>query len=221
MNRFINALLVFLYIPTLLLTIFIGFDLPIRILKTSGANLPYREEILLGLGLLLFILLLRRSVRRWMGVRIVSRTDKFKWNAPVSRERKKRVLTYTLLETFVMGCAGLALYIITPEAWAPMTALLFGAFDGLVFSIIGSSREIYRVGLSSKALIIADREVIPLYFTGLRRVSVHQQSIYFDYIKGLQLSFPSDCIREEDKLEFLQTLEAQLDPDRVLVSGIS
>ena len=93
MNRFINAALVFLYVPTLLLTIFIGFDLPIRILKTSGANLPYREEALLALGLIFFIVILRRTIRRYMGLRIVSKTEKFKWSKLVSKDRKKRVFT--------------------------------------------------------------------------------------------------------------------------------
>lgn len=218
MNRFINAALVFLFIPTLLLAIFIGFDLPIRILKTSGANLPYRKEALLALGLIFFILILRRTIRRYMGLRIVSKTEKFKWSKLVSKDRKKRVFTYTFLEGLVMVCAGSALLVITPEAWAPGLAILFGAVDGFVFAFLGLSTNMYRVGLSSKALIVADREVILLYFTGLRKVSIHQQSIYFDYIKGLQLSFASDCIPAEDRDEFFDQLEAQLDPDKVFIS---
>lgn len=218
MNRFINALLLFLFLPTLLLCIYIGFDLPIRIVKTSGANLPYRQEILLGLGLLLFVVVLRRSLRRWMGMRIVSRTEKFRWNVPVSVERKKRVNTYTILESLVLTCAGASLYILTPEAWFPAGALILSAADGIVFMLIASTKNAYRVALSSKALMVADREVVLLYFTGLRKVSIHQQTIYFDYIKDLQLSFPSDCIPEDQREEFFTQLEAQFDPDRVYVA---
>lgn len=218
MNRFINVVLVFLFLPTLLLAIYVGFDLPVSILKTTGAEFPYHREIFLGLGLLIFIINLRRSIRRWMGMRIVSNVQKFKWNAAVSLERKKRVNTYLLLESFIMTGAGIGLYLITPSAWGPAFALLFAALDSILFSIIGTTGNLFKIGLTSKALIVADREVIVLYFSGLRKVSAHQQSIYFDYIKGLQLSFPSDCIANENRDEFLQLLEAQFNPDKVFFS---
>ena len=78
----------------------------------------------------------------------------------------------------------------------------------------------YRVGLSSKALIVCDREVTVVYFTGLRKVSIHQQTVFFDYIKDLQLSFPLDCIQDESKEEFFDLLEDQLDRDKVFFSHV-
>lgn len=217
MNRSINILLGLFLLPTMLVTIYVGLDLPIGFLKVSGANLPYKEWIFLGLGLILFILILRRSIRRWMGMRIVNKVDRFKWNQPVSARRKSRVQTYLWLEAMVMFVVALALYLVTPEALAPATAFWLGTVDNIIFSLVGANKR-FRVGLSSKALIVADREVTLLYFTGLRKVSKHQQTIYFDYIKGLQLSFPEDCIQDEHKIEFYQKLEEQLDRDRVFFS---
>lgn len=217
MNRFINALLLFIFLPTLLLTIYIGFDLPINILRTTGANLPYGQEIELGLGTLILIIGIRRSIRRWMGMRIVSKKEKFLWNAEVSLARKKRVNTYLLLESTIMTAIAAGLYLVSPAAWMPSLALVIIAIDGIIFAIIGSNGR-YRVALSSKALIIADREVIVLYFKGLRKVSAHQQTVYFDYIKGLQLSFPTNCLDEKTKTEFLKQLESQLDPNKVFFS---
>lgn len=218
MNKFINTLLLFLLFPTLMLAIYVGLDLPISALKVTGSELPYRHELFLGLGLLLFVLNLRRSIRRWMGVQIVSKKERFKWNMAVSSDRVKRVNTYLALEVAVMTFVGIALLVLTTQAWLPAAAFLFGAVDNLVFMILSKKGNRYRVGLSSKALIVADREVTVLYFTGLRKVSLQQQSIYFDYIKGLQLSFPSDCIPEEEKTQFYALLEAQLDPDKVYFS---
>lgn len=218
MNRSINVLLVFLLIPTMLVTIFVGFDLPITFLKTTGAEMPYREEIFLGLGLIIFIVNLRRSIRRWIGISMVAKVSKFKWNQPVSLSRKKRVITYLTLEIAVMTFVAVALYQVSNEAWMPAIGFLFGAVDNVFFAIVGITKNSYRVGLSSKALVIADREVIVLYFTGLRKVSQHQQSIYFDYIKGLQLDFPTDCIQEENRAAFFKILEAQIDPERVYFS---
>lgn len=218
MNRFINMLLMFLLVPTMFMAIYVGFDLPVMFLKTTGAYIPYRSEIFLGLGLIIFIINLRRSIRRWMGMRIVSKQTKFKWNSPVSATRKRRIITYTALEVLVMTFVGIALYQVTPQAWIPAVAFLLGALDNLIFAIVGLKGNHYRIGLSSKALIVADREVILLYFKGLRKISVQQQSIYFDYIKGLQLTFPSDCIQDEHRAEFFKLLEEQIDSDRVFFS---
>lgn len=215
MNRFINALLLFFLLVTMTVAIFVGFDLPIQFLRLSGANLPYQQEIFLGLGLIILIINLRRTIRRWMGMRIVKNVSKFKWNVAVSKQRKSRIATYLMLEATVMLAAAIGLYLITPEAWLPSVAFLFGVVDNIIFMIVGGSGDRYRVGLSTKALIVADREVILLYFTGLQRVTVHQQSIYFDYIKGLQLSFPTNCIPEDQMDEFFGQLESCVNRDKV------
>lgn len=221
MNRFINALLLFIFFPTLLITIYVGFDLPIQILRVPGSELPYKEYIFLGLGILILMVNIRRSIRRWMGMRIVAKVKRFKWNFSVSPERKSRVFTYLVLEGFILAIAGSALYIISNDAWFPALALVLPAVDNLAFMIIGKQRDAFRVGLSSKALIVADRDVTLLYFTGLRKVSVHQQTIYFDYIKDLQLSFPLDCIQPEMKDEFFAQLKDQVNTDKVFFSKVS
>ena len=86
--------------------------------------------------------------------------------------------------------------------------------DSLIFIIANKGN--FRVGLSSKAILVADREIILIYLHGLRKVSVSQQTIYFDYIEDLQLTFPLDCIQEEQKTAFFGALEAQIDRDHVL-----
>ncbi|MFZ9029531.1 MAG: hypothetical protein ACO2Z9_10980 [Crocinitomicaceae bacterium] len=221
MNRFINALLLFIYFPTLLITIFVGFDLPIQILRVPGSELPYKEYIFMGLGILILMVNIRRSIRRWMGMRIVGKVKRFKWNFAVSQERKSRVFTYLVLEGMILAIAGAALYIISKDAWMPALALVLPAIDNLAFLIIGKQRDAFRVGLSSKALIVADRDVTLLYFTGLRKVSIHQQTIYFDYIKDLQLSFPLDCIQPDMKDAFFAQLKDQVNTDKVFFSKVS
>ncbi len=210
-------LLGLLLVPTMALTIFVGFDLPIEMFKISGNNLPYKDYIFLGMGMLILIVIIRRAIRRWMGMRIVNQVKKFKWNGEVSKDRKSRVRVYLLLEALVMTFIGIALYEVCETALAPGIAFLIGALDNILFAIAGRNGH-YRVGISSKAVIVADREVILLYFTGLRKISAHQQTTYFDYIKGLQLSFPTDCVPEKDREEFLTVLEAQIDPNRVFFS---
>ena len=97
MNSFINILLLIVTFPTMLLSIFIGFDLPIEFLRTTAREMPYSSEILLVFGLLLLVISLRRSIRRWMGVRMTKQTKKFHLNSEISQTRKQRVVVYTLI----------------------------------------------------------------------------------------------------------------------------
>lgn len=217
MNRIVNALLIFILLKTLLISIYVGFDMPITFLRCTGDNLPYKEEIFLGIGLFALVIILRKSFRRWMGIRIVGRVKKFKWNQTVSTQRKNRVVTYLSLETLVMICAGLGIYSLSHDAYFPALVYLIGAFDNLLLALFKSK---YRVGLSSKALVVVDREVIVLYFTGLRKVSIHQQTVFFDYINDLQLSFPTNCIQEDSRDEFFATLEDQIDSEKVFFSKV-
>jgi hypothetical protein len=204
----------------MLFTIAVGFDMPIEFLRTSGQQLPYRFEIFLALGLFIFIILLRRTVRRWMGLRLVNQLQKFKWNQQMSQERVKRVIVYTIMEAVVLFFVGSTLYIISPEALFPAIAFWFATVDNFIFLAYGVSLKKFRIGVTSKAIIAADREVSLIYFLGLRKISIHQQSLFFDYIKGLQLSFPVDCVPENETAAFFDAVEAQIDTDKVFVSKI-
>ena len=77
MNKFINSVLLFILFPTMLLAIYVGLDLPLAFLKVSGNNLPHKYEIFLGIGLFVLMINLRRSVRRWVGMKIVNKKGKF------------------------------------------------------------------------------------------------------------------------------------------------
>ena len=215
MNSFINVLLLVVTFPTMLLSVFVGFDLPVDFLNTTGGKLLYRFEIFLLLGLVYAIISLRRSVRRWMGVRMTSQINKFAWNGEISKERKQRVILYTCLEASLLFFLALSFYFVTNQAFFISLVLMFFSLESIVFLLVNVKRK-FRVGITSKAVLVSDREVILIYLAGLRKVSVSQQTIYFDYIEELQLSFPIDCIEEGSRPEFFQTLEAQLDPNRVL-----
>lgn len=215
MNKFINILLLVLSFPTMLIAIVVGYDLPIEFLKTSGGSMPHRFEVFLVLGIIFYMIIVRRSVRRWAGAQMVSKIEKFKWNEPMGEGRKKRVFLYQSLEAMLMTFAAYALYTICAEAWIPASAFLVGSIDNMVFLFAGKQKNIYRVGLTANAIVVADRDVKVVYFSGLRKVSIHQQTLFFDYIKDLQMTFPLNCIKDQDKTAFKNSLEAQLNRDKV------
>lgn len=218
MNKFINILLLLITFPMMLLAIFVGGDLPIEFMKTSGGQLPYRFELFLAFGILYYVIIVRRSVKRWAGVHMVSQVDRFTWNEPMGEDRKKQVYLYQSLEALLMLFGGFAMYTLCKEAWIPATALGVGAIDNMIFLFAGKAKNIYRIGLTSKALVVADRDIKVLYLSGLRKVTIQQQTVFFDYVKDLQMTFPLTCIQDKDKSAFKNKLEAQLDRDKVFFS---
>tara|TARA_A200000113_G_C8823453_1_gene341251 strand:- start:343 stop:1005 length:663 start_codon:yes stop_codon:yes gene_type:complete len=219
MNSFTNSILLFFSILLIGFCIYVGYDVQIDFLHISGRNLPFQSYIYLAFGILFFGLLGWRSVRRWMGLYIVNKTTRFVWNMPSSKKRKLRVVTYTLLEVLVMGSLTLAFYVLM-ESWIlPGAVLLFFCIESILFLIVGY-RNRFRVGISSKAVIAADREVVIVYFTGLQKITLGKDSIYFDYIQELQLLFPTDCLEEDQISVFKQEVQKMIDRDKVLIRNI-
>jgi len=216
MNSFTNSLLIFFTIPLLCLTVYIGLDVPIDFLHTTGSELPYQGYMFLGFALLFFIILIWRSIRRWMGLLIVNKQSRFQWNKVVSKGRSQRIVVYTLLESGIMSAVAYAMYRVTGEHHYPGIVLFGFSVEGLFFLVIGI-RNKFRVGISSKAVIVSDREVTIVYLSGLRQVTIGKESVYFDYIKDLQLSFPTDCIAPEELDSFRSRIREVVDNDRVLI----
>jgi hypothetical protein len=219
MNSFVNAILLALTFPLIMLTIIVSFDLPVEMLKTSGKNLGFADEGFWLLATLMGLIAFRRSLKRWMGMKIVNTTKRFIINFEVSTARKNRVVVYNLIESCIMISVGLSIYNLTTHAIVPAIVLLSFSMDNLLFLLIGYKKR-FRIGLSSKALIVSDREVTVIYFEGLRKISIEQQTIYFDYIKELQLSFPTNCLRDEDKELIFNGLNDIVDKDKVMFSKI-
>jgi hypothetical protein len=216
MNSFINVILLVVSLPTFLLTIFVGYDLPIESLRMQATEIPYLPYIFLGLAAVLFVLSLRRTLRRWSGLYLVNQRSKYVFNAEIKIERKKRVVVYTVLESVILAYLGYAYTAITPLAIAPSIVMYVFSVEGMIFLSYGLLAKKFRVGITSKAVLVADREVSVLYFSGLRQISISQQTVYFEYIGNLQMNFPVDCLDGQNKSDFFETLRGQVDENRVL-----
>ncbi len=216
MNSFINVILLVVSLPTFLLTIFVGYDLPIESLRMQATEIPYLPYIFLGLAAVLFVFSLRRTLRRWSGLYLVNQRSKYVFNAEIKIERKKRVVVYTVLESVILAYLGYAYTAITPLAIAPSIVMYVFSVEGMIFLSYGLLAKKFRVGITSKAVLVADREISVLYFSGLRQISISQQTVYFEYIGNLQMNFPVDCLDVENKSEFFDTLRGQVDENRVL-----
>jgi hypothetical protein len=218
MNRITNALILILFFPTMVLAIFISFDLPLGIFRTTGSQLPYRAELFLGFTLLIAILFSNRSIKRWVGLMTVAKKNRFVFNAPISIERRKTVLAYGVLESTIYMIIGIGLLVLTMESFPAALIFLFFGVEGMVYTIFGAKK--FALGLSTKAIIVADREITVIYYNGLRKVSIGQQTLYFDYIQSLQLNFPTDVIPSDQRQAFIANLESVVDPQKVLIHNL-
>ena len=134
-------------------------------------------------------------------------------------EMKRNGPVYTILESAVMASLGLAYFYLTPFAWFPSLVMLFFSLEGLLFLFV-CHKNLFRIGITSKAILVADREVILIYLSGLRQVSISQQTVYFDYLENLQLTFPTDCVEENEREQFFNTLKEQVNRDKVLFKNV-
>ncbi|MNU77114.1 hypothetical protein D3C71_666810 [compost metagenome] len=214
MNRSINILLLFFSFPAFAFIICVAFD--IRFLNIAIAELPFRFHIFVGVATLLLLLIIRRSVSRWVGVSMTRKPERFLWSTPVSAERKKQVRLFLILEAIIALFSMMTALLLTQESWPIAAVYGLMVLDQLIFLVLAQSW--FRVGITHKAVVVADRELRVLYFSGLRRVETHQQTLYFEYIEDLQLSFPINCIPEGKYDEFRVVLEERVNRDRVFFS---
>lgn len=215
MNKAANIAILFFTFPTLLYAIFVGFDLPLEMLKTTGAQLPYQLLSSGILGALLFIPTFWRSMKRWYGISLLRQESRFLWNQPISAVRKQRAITYNLLEGAVLLSLCLGVFAIYNQGWPIYLAYGIAFLDTVIYTLIGAKGKAWRVGITKKAVVLADREVKVVYFTGLRKIQQSQQTLYFNYIKDLQLDMP--IVAAQNQREFLENLLAQVNHDKVYV----
>lgn len=214
MNRSINILLVFFSFPAFAFIICVAFD--IHFLNIPIAELPFKFHIFIGVATLLLLLIIRRSVSRWVGVAMTRKPERFLWSTPVSAERKKQVSLFLVMEAMIALFSMITVLLLTIEAWP--IAVVYGIMVLDQFAFLLIAQRWFRVGITHKAVVIADREVRLLFFSGLRRIETHQQTLYFEYIEDLQLFFPVNCIPEGKYGEFRAALEERVNRDRVFFS---
>src|SRR5690554_206208 len=170
-------------------------------------------------GGLILLLGLMRSSRKWSGIRVVNQIDRFQFNTAISQERKQRVILNNGIE--IVGFFLIAVVFTVFSKDAVFISLIFVIFiiDSVVNTIRGLTGKKYRVGMTKKAIVSVDREVITIYFKGLKHISIDKEQLYFEYINDLVLDFPLSNIPTEKQEEFMRLLRNNVDETKVYFSG--
>lgn len=217
MNKFVNLVTLVVVFPLILFSVYIGLDIPIDSLGITGSEIPYQKEVFYIGTFICGLFHLLRSVKRWSALKVANKINQFKWSARIGKKRRGRVITYLFLEIFLMLCFSIAFFKLTPSSFSICSLLMLSSIDSLFFVVFGKNK--YRISVSSKAIVIADREVQVIYFKGLRKISIHQQSIFFEYIENLQLFFPLNSLEEKDVSIFFNELNKLIDRERVYLGN--
>jgi hypothetical protein len=221
MNRIFNIWILIVTVITFPVAIAVGKNLDFNLfgIAIQGEEFPYQDIIFTISAALIFLLGALRSSKKWIGMNVVKQVKRFKFSTPISESRRSRVLLYNLLEIlfFLIFAAGLFYF-----SWSTIYIVLVFiliSLDSIINTILGIKGRQYRVGITKNAVVMADRETKAIYFTGLKRISKHQQTLYFEYTNGLVLHFPTNLVPDDQWEHFEQTLREQVSQEKVYYTG--
>lgn len=180
---------------------------------------PYKELIFSTVAGLIFLLGAFRSYRKWSGLNVVNQINRFQFNTANSQYRNKLVVSINLIEVFSFLFLAIAFMVFYNKAfYLPIIFFVF-IIDSLLNTWEGTKGKRYRIGMTNKAIISADREVVIIYFKGLKHVSKQNDLMFFEYVNDLVLTLPLSSIPPEKQGEFVERLRTVVDEKKVYFSG--
>lgn len=221
MNRAFNIWILIITVLTFPIAIAVGKNLDFSLFGVSiqGEEFIYKELVFSISAGLIFLLGAIRSSKKWLGMRVVQQVKRFKFSTPVSEQRKKRVLLYNTIEIIFYFVFAAGLIYFSMSALFVALVFIILALDSLINTILGIKGKRYRLGLTKKAVVMADRETKAIYFNGLKKISKHQQTVYFEYVNGLVLHFPTNLLPDDEWSNFASSLKEQVSPEKVYYTG--
>lgn len=218
MNKVINVFSGIILIIFFVLAMGIVYDLSLSS-NFSLKGLPYKYQIAYGLTLIIFTLGVLRIVRKWQGAKDMKRFQKFTFVRPISKSARNLALLYATGEILFMSIICFVLLMMAmldPVLVSPMLLVIFVLMiEGIIFSIrILKGGDAFRVGINKSVVAYFNREMNLIYYTGLKRVELHQDMINFQYPQDLNILLPLEVIEKNDRLAFrdalIETLETEL-----------
>lgn len=222
MNKIYNTWIFIISLLTLPFAFAVGLNEVFGIfgLKIHGDEFEYKELVFGISAGLIFLLGATRSSRKWSGIKIVNQVDRFQFNTVISPERKQRVLLINSIEIVGFFLIGMVFIIFSKDAIFITLIFLIFIVDSIINTIRGMIGKKYRVGMTKKAIVSVDREVVAIYFKGLKRISITKDQLFFEYNNNdLVLDFQLNTIPLEKQEEFMRQLRLNVDETQVYFSG--
>jgi hypothetical protein len=221
MNKFFNIWTLIFTVLTIPFVLAVGLNIDFSVfgLNVPGEEFKYADLFFSIAAGIVFALGVLRASKKWAGINITRQKSRFLFYSIISDSRLKRVFLYNIIEmSFFLIFAFFFLVVMQTALYLGLVfVLLF--LENLINTLFGVFKRTYSIGITSKAIIFVDRDVKAIYFKGLKKVSKHQQTIYFEYVNDLVLHIPTNIIPKEKEDEFVKTIQGIADPDKVYYSG--
>jgi hypothetical protein len=158
-----------------------------------------------------------KASRRWMAVGLLKHNNRFLYTAPVSLERIKRISLYGVVEIVFLAMFAAFFIYASPDSLFLGLAYVILASEHVIHLVVGLKSHFFAVGITKKAVVAVDREAKVMYFSGLRKIARHQQTLYFEYKNDLVLHIPLNMLSDEKK--FVTELRKVALPEKVFYTG--
>ena len=209
MNKSINIFSAIVVVIYCFIAMSIIYDLSFS--SYSFKAMPYQKEVCSALTFILLILGVLRAKRRWQGLKDIVKFKQFKFVIPVAKSRMNLGRIFTMVEIVFMGGFIYVLYNLSQlnaELTIPMIVVVSILMAESIFFLARMIKagNGFNIGVDKKLVAYFDREIYIFYFSGLRRVELHQDLINFQYKGELNLFLPLDAIEKQDLIPFRDNL---------------
>jgi hypothetical protein len=219
MNKFVNIWLFLIAIISFPFAVASGANEDFSILgwRIEGQEFEHYELIFGVTAGVVMLFGAFKASRRWMTVGLLKQKNRFLYTAPVSLERIKRISLYGVVEIIFLGMFATFFIYASPDSLFLGLAYIILASEHLIHLFVGLKGQFFAVGITKKAVVAVDREARVMYFSGLRKIARHQQTLYFEYKNDLVLHMPLNML--SDETEFVSELRKVALPEKVFYTG--
>lgn len=208
MIKFVNSVSIVLLILTGVLLFFIYHD-------EMDIQVPYIQEIIMGIaGVFVFLLLLKSNVR-WQALFMGLKTQGFN----LSLDGFKKIILFELFSTSYFFVFALVVFIYFPSLTYLGWVYLVFFLEGVLHLLLQVFKKPYKVLLNDKNISLVTNNLIMIRWSDLLKIETRHKDVHFINKLGYPVLIDTQLMSEEDRKTFLYTVQ-QLAQDKGIYCSV-
>ncbi|MCC5923665.1 MAG: hypothetical protein JJT77_07750 [Crocinitomicaceae bacterium] len=222
MNSFFNGLILILCFISLPFALAVGLneDFTFFGMNIPGEEFAFKDWFFVLVAILVFLLAATKASRKWSALAVVKQRSRFLFSSNLSNKRKNTIILFGGLEWLFILLVAAFFLVIAKESWVIATVLLIMLIEHVLHLSYGLVGHKFGIGMTSKAIVTADRSYVVIYFQGLKKVIKQQNNLLFDYGNNLVLELDLDIMEPKEQEAFIIELKKIANPKKVYYDGI-